>query len=76
MLNRSAEPHEPRDSTRVLEVLSGKLDIKRHLPGILYVYFVHLQFNQMNTIVFQWIASYQNNMSSYLMTPFHTNITF
>ena len=27
---------KPRDSTRVLEALPGKLDIKRHLPSILY----------------------------------------
>ena len=35
MYNRSAEP---RDYTRVIEALSDKLDIKRHSPGILYLY--------------------------------------
>ena len=59
MLNILAEPHEPRDSTRVLEVLPGKLDIKRH-SGMLYICLVHVQFNQMKIIVFQWIASEHN----------------
>ena len=29
---------KPRDSTRVLNALSGKLDTKRHSPSILYFY--------------------------------------
>ena len=61
MLNHSAEPHEPRNSTRVLEVLPGKLGIKRHSLGTLYVYLGHVQlniirsikYNQMNIIVFR-----------------------
>ena len=35
MYNRSAEP---RDYTRIIEALPDKLDIKRHSPGILYLY--------------------------------------
>ena len=37
MYNRSAEP---RYYTRVIEALPDKLDIKRHSPGILYIYHV------------------------------------
>ena len=29
--------YEPSDSTHIFEALPGKLDIKRHEPGILYV---------------------------------------
>ena len=36
MLNRSVEL---RDSTRILEALPGKLDIKRHSPSSLYIFF-------------------------------------
>ena len=68
MLNCSAEPHEPRDSTRVLEVLPGKLGIKRHSLGTLYVYLVYvklkiirsIKYKQMNIIVFQRLAPYHN----------------
>ena len=32
---------KPRESTSLLEALPGKLDIKRHSPSILYIYFYH-----------------------------------
>ena len=32
---------KPPDSTSLLEALPGKLDIKRHSPSILYLYFFH-----------------------------------
>ena len=61
MLNCPAEPHY---STSILEALPGKLDIKRHLPSILYlsdglirvhidectVHFVHFDMHQLNEL--------------------------
>ena len=50
MLNRSASLAM---STRVLEALPGKLDIKRHSPSILYFYVIFL-------LVFKWeFTAYQ-----------------
>ena len=46
MLNRSASLAM---STSILKTLPGKLDIKRHSPGILFIYRKGLQYNWFET---------------------------
>ena len=38
---------KPRDSTSILKALPGKLDIKRHLPSILYLSGYHILYHML-----------------------------
>ena len=57
MLNRSASLAM---STSVLKALPGKLDIKRHLPSILYVYIQYL--SQSSMLCFQIAVNMSDNI--------------